>query len=98
MIRSDNFRCPSCRVLVVTGSMREAYENFYKEKYLSEIVPPIWENKFVYVLCNECGNQFLAHQHPIGYRCTNPICLTFNTTQQVSYTGPVDEAKRIIDV
>ncbi|CAL5971718.1 CHY_zinc finger domain-containing protein [Hexamita inflata] len=93
LLNSQNVKCPECRKLIFTGPQQNAFERIYLHKYLNEIIPPIWENKFVSAVCNECNCKFLAQQHPVGYRCID--CLSFNTALIGTFTDQIQAEKTI---
>eukprot|EP00703_Trepomonas_sp_PC1_P001926 JAP94680.1 CHY zinc finger domain-containing protein [Trepomonas sp. PC1] len=98
LLESQDVKCPICRKLILTGEAKQAYELVCEQKYLEEILPPVWENKFIWATCNECHQRFLAQQHPVGYRCANIECLSWNTTYQEASTSSVSDCRVMMQI
>ena len=100
LLEAQDVKCPICRKLLLSGQQRAAFDAVGEQKYLTEILPPVWEDYLVWASCNECSHRFVTQQHLVPCRCVNVECLSWNTTFrnpfQIQNENDLEEAKSII--
>lgn len=74
MSTHNYYACPLCSKSVC--DMSKVWESLDIE--MSAIgVPEGYENKMVWILCNDCGQNSEVRYHPMAYKCPN--CRSYNT-------------------
>lgn len=76
------FACPVCSKSVCDMSTVWAQLD---QEVASTPMPEMYQNKMVWILCNDCGIQSEVHFHIIAHKC--PDCKSYNTRQ--TRGGPV---------
>lgn len=64
------------------------------EEVASTPMPHIYQNKMVWILCNDCGERCEANFHILGLKCIN--CNSYNTRQ--TQGGPASCSPRITEM
>ncbi|XP_042496200.1 E3 ubiquitin-protein ligase RZFP34-like [Macadamia integrifolia] len=76
MVRHLRFTCPVCSKSVC--DMSRVWERLDKE-IASTPMPEIYQNKMVWILCNDCGTSSKVCFHIVAHKCLS--CNSYNTRQ-----------------
>ncbi|RWR79957.1 zinc finger protein [Cinnamomum micranthum f. kanehirae] len=88
MTNHFQFSCPVCSRSVC--DMSSVWERLDQE-VASTPMPEKYQNKMVWILCNDCGTQSEVHFHIIAHKCLS--CNSYNTRQ--TRGGPTSCSSRI---
>lgn len=83
-IHRGHYACPVCQRSMMP---MESYWRILDEEIASTPMPVEYQNFFVTILCNDCHQFSEVPMHPLGAKCQNAPCGSYNTCRS---GGPVN--------
>ncbi|KAE8692502.1 PGPD14 isoform 3 [Hibiscus syriacus] len=91
-LKRSRYSCPVCSKSY--SDMSRAWERLDQE-IASTTMPQIYQNKMVWILCNDCGEHSEVNFHILAHKC--PKCRSYNTrlTRGGAASGSSEITKRV---